>query len=160
MFMNYAQSVGRVLGKLLAMALVSALFAGRGVAQDLDPASWQSKLRFHAVSAYGPAALAGSAAYVGALQELDLPREWAQGGLGYSKRLGSLSRMPAFVTHRLRTGHSAAPDPRYYRLQRERILAQDQTCLPRHHFYTHRCGRRDGGHLALRKRLCGDVPVE
>src|SRR3979411_1099525 len=89
MFMNYAQSVGRRRGPLVAMVAVSALFAGRSAAADLDPAGWQSKLRFHAVSAYGPAALAGSAAYVGVLQELDFPREWGQGGLGYGKRLGS-----------------------------------------------------------------------
>jgi len=116
MFMNYAQSVGRGPGQLLAMALVSALFAGRGAAQDLDPASWHSKLQFHAVSAYGPAALAGSAAYVGVLQELDFPREWGQGGLGYSKRLGSTLAY-AGVRNLIGFGLDTAlhQDPRYYR---------------------------------------------
>ena len=65
------------------------VFSSLGTAQNLNPAEWQSKLRFHAASAYGPAALAGSAAYVGLLQELDFPREWGQGAQGYSKRLGS-----------------------------------------------------------------------
>lgn len=75
--------------KLPAIAILSAIFAARGVSQDLDPTTWQSKLRFHAVSAYGPAAILGSAAYVGLLQEVDFPKEWGQGGLGYGKRLGS-----------------------------------------------------------------------
>ena len=115
MFMNYAQSVGRGQRQLLAMALVSALFAGSGVAQDLDPASWQSKLRFHAVSAYGPAALAGSAAYVGALQELDFPREWGQGGLGYSKRLGSTLAYAGVNLIGFGLDTALHQDPRYYR---------------------------------------------
>jgi len=75
---------------LLWMAIAGTLFAVVGVSQDLDdPTTWQSKLRFHAVSAYGPAAIAGSAAYVGLLQEVDFPREWGQGGVGYGRRLGS-----------------------------------------------------------------------
>jgi hypothetical protein len=116
MFMNYAQSVGRRRGPLVAMAAVSALFAGRSAAADLDPAGWQSKLRFHAVSAYGPAALAGSAAYVGVLQELDFPREWGQGGLGYGKRLGSTLAY-AGVRGLIGFGLDTAlhQDPRYYR---------------------------------------------
>jgi hypothetical protein len=112
--MNYAQSVGK--GQLLAMAAISVLFAGSGVAEDLDPASWQSKLRFHAVSAYGPAALLASAAYVGVLQELDFPREWGQGGLGYGKRLGSTLAY-AGVRNLMGFGLDTAlhQDPRYYR---------------------------------------------
>ena len=74
---------------LLPIAIVSTLFAAVGVAQDLDPTGWQSKLRFHAVSAYGPGALAGAAVYDGFLQGIDFPREWGQGGVGYGKRLGS-----------------------------------------------------------------------
>jgi hypothetical protein len=75
---------------LLSVALAGAMFAAVGVSQTLDdPTTWQSKLRFHAVSAYGPAAILGSAAYVGLLQEVDFPREWGQGGVGYGRRLGS-----------------------------------------------------------------------
>jgi hypothetical protein len=74
---------------LLLIATVSTIFAAVGVSQDLDPTTWQSKLRFHAVSAYGPASILGSAAYVGLLQEVDFPREWGQGGVGYGRRLGS-----------------------------------------------------------------------
>jgi hypothetical protein len=71
------------------VAIACTIFSAVGVSQDLDPTTWQSKLRFHAVSAYGPGAVAGSAAYVGLLQEINFPREWGQGGLGYGRRLGS-----------------------------------------------------------------------
>jgi hypothetical protein len=75
---------------VLSMALAGAMFAAVGVSQSLEnPTTWQSKLRFHAVSAYGPASILGSAAYVGLLQEVDFPREWGQGGAGYGRRLGS-----------------------------------------------------------------------
>ena len=83
---------GRLRGitQLLPIAVACTVFAAVGVCQDLDdPTAWQSKLRFHAVSAYGPAAILGSAAYVGLLQEVDFPREWGQGGVGYGRRLGS-----------------------------------------------------------------------
>jgi hypothetical protein len=71
------------------MAIAGTLFAAVGASQDRDPTTSQSKLRFHAVGAYGPGALLGSAAYVGLLQEADFPREWGQGAAGYGKRLGS-----------------------------------------------------------------------
>jgi hypothetical protein len=97
--MNYTPSTRRPAGPikrsppclrhLLLIATVSTIFAAVGVSQDLDPTTWQSKLRFHAVSAYGPASILGSAAYVGLLQEVDFPREWGQGGVGYGRRLGS-----------------------------------------------------------------------
>jgi len=60
-----------------------------GFSQDSDPAGWQSKLRFHAVTAYGPEGLTSSVVYAGYLQEIDSPREWGQGGAGYGRRLGS-----------------------------------------------------------------------
>ena len=65
------------------------LFTAIGSAQGTDSSGWQSKLRFHAESAYGPEAVAGSALYAGLLQEIDFPREWGQGTAGYAKRLGS-----------------------------------------------------------------------
>jgi hypothetical protein len=99
MLMNYTPSIRTpavpikrsppCLRHLLLIATVSTIFAAVGVSQDLDPTTWQSKLRFHSVSAYGPASILGSAAYVGLLQEVDFPREWGQGGVGYGKRLGS-----------------------------------------------------------------------
>lgn len=101
---------------MLAVVAVSVLVAGSAAAEDLDPARWQRKLRFHSESAYGPAALAGSAAYVGVLQELDFPREWGQGGLGYGKRLGSTLAY-AGVRNLMGFGLDTAlhQDPRYYR---------------------------------------------
>jgi hypothetical protein len=85
-------------------------------AQDMMPIAWEGKLRFHAVSAYGPTGLAGAAAYDGFLQGIDFPREWGQGGLGYSKRLGSTLGYVG-VRNVLGFGLDSAlhQDPRYYR---------------------------------------------
>jgi hypothetical protein len=98
------------------IAIVSTIFAATGISQDLDPAGWQSKLRYHAASAYGPGALAGSATYVGLLQGIDFPREWGQGGVGYGKRLGSTLAYSG-VRNVLAFGLDSAlhQDPRYHR---------------------------------------------
>jgi len=97
------------------------IFAGGGVAQslgptNLDPIGWQGKLRYHAVSAYGPGALAGAVVYDGFLQGIDFPREWGQGWPGYSKRLGSTLAYSG-VRNVLGFGLDSAlhQDPRYYR---------------------------------------------
>ncbi len=88
----------------------------QNTAQDMVPLGWQGKLRFHAVSAYGPAALAGAAVYDGFLQGIDFPREWGQGAVGYSKRLGSTLAYSG-VRNLLGFGLDSAlhQDPRYYR---------------------------------------------
>jgi hypothetical protein len=112
----------------LLLALLAILFVSSAVAQDalvapdaavatgIDPIGWEGKLRFHAVSAYGPGALAGAAVYDGFLQGIEFPREWGQGGLGYEKRLGSTL---AFSGVRNLLGFSLDSalhqDPRYYR---------------------------------------------
>jgi hypothetical protein len=77
---------------------------------------WERKLRFHAVSAYGPAALAGAVVYDGFLQGIDFPREWGPGGLGYAKRFGSTLAYSG-VRNLLGFGLDSAlhQDPRYYR---------------------------------------------
>ena len=87
----------------------------RDRSQDMDPIGWEGKLRFHAVSAYGPGALAGAAVYDGFLQGINFPREWEQGGLGYSKRLGSTLAYSG-VRNLLGLGLDSAlhQDPRYY----------------------------------------------
>ncbi len=125
------RSSGRLAGRLRPLALLATLFAGSAVAQDvvaapdtaithdpqaMDPIGWQGKLRFHAVSAYGPAALAGAVVYDGFLQAIDFPREWGQGGLGYGKRLGSTLAY-AGVRNLLGFGLDSTlhQDPRYYR---------------------------------------------
>lgn len=74
--------------RLVLGAVVCALSTA-AFADDPDPSGWQTRLLFHAESAYGPWALAGSAAWAGLLQEVDFPREWGQGAEGYGKRLGS-----------------------------------------------------------------------
>jgi len=86
-----------------------------GMAQQLDPTAWQSKLRFHALSAYGPGPLLGAAAYTGLLQEVNFPREWGQGASGYGKRLGSTLAY-AGVRNLMSFGLDTAlhQDPRYH----------------------------------------------
>jgi hypothetical protein len=125
------RSNGLLAGRLLLVTLLSTIFAGAAAAQDaviapetaithdpqvMDPIGWEGKLRFHAVSAYGPAALAGAVVYDGFLQGIDFPREWGQGGLGYAKRLGSTLAYSG-VRNLLGFGLDSAlhQDPRYYR---------------------------------------------
>jgi hypothetical protein len=119
-------------GRLLLLAPLAILFIGSSAAQDTVIAQdttitmqvpqdmvaigWEGKLRFHAVSAYGPAALAGAAVYDGFLQGIDFPREWEQGGRGFSKRFGSTLAYSG-VRNLLGFGLDSAlhQDPRYYR---------------------------------------------
>lgn len=84
-------SARRVKGgrRLLLASALGLFFAAVSPAQQPDPDTWQSKLSFHAATAYSPLSLAGTAAYTGFLQGIDFPREWGQGASGYGKRLGS-----------------------------------------------------------------------
>ena len=120
------QSNLHLAGHLLTLLLT--LFLGSAAAQDaliapdarivdpMDSIRWEGKLRFHAVSAYGPAALAGAVVYDGFLQGINFPREWGQGGLGYSKRFGSTLAYSG-VRNLLGFGLDSVlrQDPRYYR---------------------------------------------
>ena len=117
---------------LQLLALLTILFVGSAIAQDaliapdttiaqnapqgVDPIGWEGKLRFHAVSAYGPGALAGAAVYDGVLQGINFPHEWERDGLGYSKRLGSTLAYSG-IRNLLGFGLDSAlhQDPRYYR---------------------------------------------
>jgi hypothetical protein len=101
---------------LLPIAILGAIFATAGVADDLDPSGWRTKLEFHALSAYGPQALAGEAAYDGFLQGIDFPKEWGQGVLGYSERFGS-SLAYGGIRNTLGFGLDTVlhQDPRYHR---------------------------------------------
>jgi hypothetical protein len=115
---------------LLTTIFVSAVFAQDAVVphdsaiprdktigqQATYPIGWEDKLRFHALSAYGPAALAGAAVYDGFLQGINFPREWKQGWPGYGKRLGSTLAYSG-VRNLLGFGLDSAlhQDPRYYR---------------------------------------------
>ena len=79
--------------------------------------TWQSKLRFHAISAFGPDALVASIAIAGVLQARDFPGKWGQGASGYGMRVGSTL---AFTGTRNLLGFgldtALHQDPRYYRL--------------------------------------------
>lgn len=100
---------------LLASAL-GLLFGGVSSAQQVDPDTWQSKLNFHASTAYSPLSLAGTAAYTGFLQGIDFPREWGQGAQGYGKRLGSeLAYAGVRNVMGFALDTTLHEDPRYYR---------------------------------------------
>jgi hypothetical protein len=132
------RSSGRVAGRLHLLILLTTLLIGNAFAQDaviaedtapaqntriaqntpqdMLPIGWEGKLRFHAVSAYGPSALAGAAVYDGFLHGIEFPREWGQGGVGYGKRLGSTLAYSG-IRNVLGFGLDSAlhQDPRYYR---------------------------------------------
>ncbi len=103
-------------GQETVIAEAAAVSPNILIAPATDPIGWEGKLRFHAVSAYGPEALVGAAIYDGFLQEINFPREWGQGGLGYGKRLGSTLAYGG-VRNLLGFGLDSAlhEDPRYYR---------------------------------------------
>ena len=102
--------------RLHLVALIGIFFISVANAQQADPLSWEGKLRFHAVSAYGPATLVGTAAYTGFLQGIDFPREWGQGMSGYGKRLGSeLAYVGVRNTMSFALDTALHEDPRYYR---------------------------------------------
>jgi hypothetical protein len=92
------------------------MLSAAAFADNLDPSGWQTRLRFHAESAYGPWALADSAAYAGFLQEIDFPREWGQGAVGYGTRLGSTLAYSG-VRNAIGFGLDTVlhQDPRYFR---------------------------------------------
>jgi hypothetical protein len=86
-----------------------------GAAQPVS-LSVGEKFDFHATATVGPAALAGTVAYAGILQEADSPEEWGQGAVGYGRRLAS--SMAGSVIHgTLAFGLDSTlhQDPRYFR---------------------------------------------
>jgi hypothetical protein len=75
-----------------------------------------TKLRYHAVQAYGSVGLVESVTYAGFEQEINSPREWGQGATGYGKRLGSslaYSGVRNALAFDLDT--TLRQNPRYYR---------------------------------------------
>jgi hypothetical protein len=102
--------------RLLLIATAFAILASSCAAQDLDRSGWQTKLIYHSETAYGPFALAGSVAYASFLQEIDFPKEWGQGGIGYAHRLGSTLAYSG-VRNILGFGLDSTlhQDPRYHR---------------------------------------------
>jgi hypothetical protein len=106
----------------LVLAAVVCALSTFAFADDPDPSGWQTRLLFHAESAYGPWALTGSAAWAGFLQEIDFPREWGQGAEGYGKRLGSTLAYSG-MRNVLGFGLDSAlhEDPRYFRSEDKRF---------------------------------------
>jgi len=108
--------------KPLTAALIIALSVAipvTGIAQSSDALDWQGKLEFHAEKAYGPSALLGLAAYAAALQEVNSPAEWKQGGGAYGKRVATMAAWSG-IHGALAFGLDSTlhQDPRYYRLGR------------------------------------------
>jgi hypothetical protein len=102
--------------RLLLAAALGLLFADLAAAQSPDTDTWQSKLSFHAATAYSPWSLAGTAAYTGFLQGIDFPGEWGQGASGYGERLGSeLAYAGIRNTMSFALDATLHEDPRYYR---------------------------------------------
>lgn len=90
-----------------------------GFAQPTVVLDWKGKLKFHAVSTYGPVAILGFAAGAAVLQSTDSPREWGQGGAAYGKRFASLAGCSAIhTTLAFALDSTLRQDPRYYRSSR------------------------------------------
>jgi hypothetical protein len=102
--------------RVLLASVLGLLFLDVSPAQQADATSWQSKLSFHASTAYGPWSLVGTAAYSGLLQGIDFPKEWGQGMSGYGKRLGSeLAYSGVRNTMAFALDTTLHEDPHYYR---------------------------------------------
>jgi hypothetical protein len=126
------------------IGILSIVFAAAGFSQDPDPPTWQNKLVYHAETAYGLDAIAGSALYDGLLQEFDYPKEWRQGVPGYAERLASTLAYSG-IRNTLAFGLDTAlhQDPRYYR-------AGDAG-------FWHRMGHVIGGTILTRKDSGGET---
>jgi hypothetical protein len=86
--------------------------------QDPGPLDVTGKLLYHAESTYSPTAMLGIAAYAGALQEYNAPREWGQGAGAYGKRFSStLAWSGIHSTLAFGLDSTLHQDPRYFRSQ-------------------------------------------
>jgi hypothetical protein len=86
--------------------------------QDPGPLDVTGKLLYHAESTYSPSAMLGIAAYAGALQEYNAPREWGQGAGAYGKRFSStLAWSGIHSTLAFGLDSTLHQDPRYFRSQ-------------------------------------------
>jgi hypothetical protein len=101
---------------LTLIVALSAAVPVTGFGQNPDALDVTGKLKFHAESTYSPLSMVGFAAYAGALQALDVPREWGQGAGPYAKRFGSTVAWSA-VHSTLAFGLDTTlrQDPRYFR---------------------------------------------
>jgi hypothetical protein len=101
--------------KSLMLTLLVAIPVA-GIAQTSDALDWKGKLQYHAASTYGPLSIIGDAAYAAALQDLNSPKEWGQGGDAYGKRFASTVAWSG-IRNSLAFGLDSTlhQDPRYYR---------------------------------------------
>jgi hypothetical protein len=102
--------------KILTLFALATVVPMASIAQTPEPLDVTGKLRFHAEQTYGPMAIVGFAAYAAALQEIDTPEEWGQGGAAYGKRFASTvawSGIHSTLAFGLDT--TLHQDPRYYR---------------------------------------------
>ena len=99
--------------KILSAVLLCAVPIA-GMAQTADSLDRNAKLRFHAEAVYSPLSLAGSAAYAGILQGLDVPEEWGHGA--YGKRVAStVGGNAIYAVLAFGLDSTLHQDPRYYR---------------------------------------------
>lgn len=108
----FAQDTAIVQDALVAPAASIAQDARQGMV----PMGWEGKLRFHAKSAYSPAALARAAVSSAYLLGIDSPPEWGQDAQGYGQRLGStLAHSGVRNLIGFSLDSALHQDPRYYR---------------------------------------------
>lgn len=120
MQVKYMQMLARVYREvtLVRILAVSVAIPITAFGQDADPLNVTGKLLYHAESTYSPSAILGIAAYAGALQEYDAPKEWGQGAGAYGKRFGSTlawSGIHSVLAFGLDS--TLHQDPRYFRSQ-------------------------------------------
>ena len=103
---------------LVPMLAVAVALPIAGFGQSPDALDVTGKLQYHGDATYSPSALLGIAAYAGALQEYDAPKEWGQGGGAYGKRFASTLGWSG-IHSALAFGLDSTlhQDPRYFRSQ-------------------------------------------
>ena len=103
---------------LVPMLAVAVALPIAGFGQSPDVLDVTGKLQYHGDATYSPSALLGIAAYAGALQEFDAPKEWGQGGGAYGKRFASTLAWSG-IHSALAFGLDSTlhQDPRYFRSQ-------------------------------------------
>jgi hypothetical protein len=111
--------IGEPVTKSPTLTLLTTFLAALpvvGYSQPAVPLDWKGKLSFHAKTVYEPQAIAGFAAYAGALQALDTPKEWGQGADAYGKRVASTAGWAGiYATLAFGLDSTLHEDPRYYR---------------------------------------------
>ena len=118
MQVKYMQMMARIYREVTLFLIVAVPVAIPVTAfgQDPDPLDVTGKLLYHGESTYSPTAILEIAAYAGALQEDNAPKEWGQGGGAYAKRFASTLAWSG-IHSALAFGLDSTlhQDPRYFR---------------------------------------------